>query len=1095
MRIKKSIRGIAGVWCLLGLLMTTLITSIFAWFTILDKASVDSGQGSTASSYFAGGDGSQDSPYLIDRPIHLYNLAWLQYLGYFNKQENNVYQQKYFKLSANLDMTSDGGGWTLPPIGTSDNPFIGSFDGAGYIISNLTVDNQLGTDHITRKPTAVTSLTGVNIVGMFGVVGSYNLNSNYTYSSAVNLIKDFYLDGALIRSQLTETLIGIAVGYENASVTNVGISSSGVEVASGSTALSSGPTTNISDYTTVGYATAAYKSYHRNTETVIKTPSATAASFTYESTGTSTGEGGSIAMDSIYSRLISIRSSATATSISGAVSARTDIYAADGTTFLTTSSSTDYSGSFKEYYDSSNPLKGSFCFSRWSSYSDSSSYVYLYGGKTLPTAVTKITLGKYLIASGSDYLTVSGTTPANTTTAASALRWAFTDYGGTGDIIAVISNTVYYLYASGNGLALSTSSHPYWTQDGDYLVYNDSYYLRYSGSSWTSSSSRASSLTITEEQATSSSETSENSSFTTSDTYFPINVDSSYLPTDTNTGYIISGGSSNTSTGTFPYKYGDIRVSRYAISSISTALNANSYNSSGSNLEVITVDHRSSDYGNFVRVSDNYNGSNSSVSSTLSKSIPNTKKYTVSALGLKKYDKSRGTLNDTLSSASYLYGLHFMEATIDKNNAVKVPHAKIKKANSEKLDYTDYYMPRDSIDFNLPKRGYINFFAGTYFSNNDSFFSLHQIFRNEDDSISDIKEISKIYGDGNKSHAYYYQFSGESNYYNGVDGYADSLPTGYTEVFDTTWIKSPSLMIQNAMYYFEVPANEGEYALGSATGKIGSYLIYLDISANAQEIDRTTVLEDIITTTKTYEYPLGLSLVVTPTSDSKETVEALNSAAIALQAGYAGTMSLVKSGTTITFTSSSTAYVPGFKGDALTLAKSGSTDPPSITPYQTSVSEIKRQTYIDYNTVENKTTYVIITDQDGSETCVDGDGKSVTSYQLSDGTLTTFSSVTIDVSNLTSILATYNYPTNATYNATSSAYDYTSVTSAYTFTHEKDDSNNDLTVDKVTGYTITISSSTETLTVTVTVKDSAYAVTINGTTVEVGTALSVAAGA
>jgi hypothetical protein len=93
------------------------------------------------------------------------------------------------------------------------------------------------------------------------------------------------------------------------------------------------------------------------------------------------------------------------------------------------------------------------------------------------------------------------------------------------------------------------------------------------------------------------------------------------------------------------------------------------------------------------------------------------------------------------------------------------------------------------------------------------------------------------------------------------------------------------------------------------------------------------------------------------------------------------------------------------------------------------------------------------------------------------------------------ILATYNYPTNATYNATSSAYDYTSVTSAYTFTHEKDDSNNDLTVDKVTGYTITISSSTETLTVTVTVKDSAYAVTINGTTVEVGTALSVAAGA
>ena len=44
--------------------------------------------GSTEVSYFESGDGSSEKPYVISSPVHLYNLAWLQYLGYFNLGDN-----------------------------------------------------------------------------------------------------------------------------------------------------------------------------------------------------------------------------------------------------------------------------------------------------------------------------------------------------------------------------------------------------------------------------------------------------------------------------------------------------------------------------------------------------------------------------------------------------------------------------------------------------------------------------------------------------------------------------------------------------------------------------------------------------------------------------------------------------------------------------------------------------------------------------------------------------------------------------------------------------------------------------------------------
>ena len=58
-------------------------------------------------------------------------------------------------------------------------------------------------------------------------------------------------------------------------------------------------------------------------------------------------------------------------------------------------------------------------------------------------------------------------------------------------------------------------------------------------------------------------------------------------------------------------------------------------------------------------------------------------------------------------------------------------------------------------------------------------------------------------------------------------------------MFDTDWIERPSGLITNAMYYFEIPVNAGEYALGSVekqgneSERYGAYLCYLDIGTSA----------------------------------------------------------------------------------------------------------------------------------------------------------------------------------------------------------------------------------------------------------------------
>jgi len=317
--------------------------------------------------------------------------------------------------------------------------------------------------------------------------------------------------------------------------------------------------------------------------------------------------------------------------------------------------------------------------------------------------------------------------------------------------------------------------------------------------------------------------------------YFPLNLNENGLEKDdysagkTNTGYIIGGSYDKTTSGTFPYKSGDIRISRYEQSDVKNSLNNKILNET----EVYTIN----------------NSGTKSLSSLTS--------------SLQKYPEARINFEKTLAKDNYLYGLHFMKGNISADSTFTAHHISINNT-----EYENYDFPTDCIDFKLKSKGYINFFGGTYFSNNNSFFSLHQIYR-EGTKIIAIKEITDIFeydAKDSSKYKYVYKYSDGSFRYSDsdVDDVMNSLPNGYktTPVFETKWIKLQSNNFKtNRIYYFEIPTDEGEYALGSVEGGTGAYLLYLDISANGSKPITITTEEFIAETTYSARTPKGVQFI------------------------------------------------------------------------------------------------------------------------------------------------------------------------------------------------------------------------------------------
>lgn len=801
--MKRIFRSLAA----LLIIVISFSAISFAWLASGKYLNFPSSFGGSATpAYFAGGDGSKDNPFRITNAVHLYNLAWLQYLGYFNRREgfNNGLDQTYFELGKDVDMR----GRAIPPIGTEEYPFIGEFKGNGHKVTNLTISNKKGTGDLVYSPTnAKFSSTNmlcyandnsgkeIEIVGMFGVTGNYNkyldtYANTYTGLNKADVnVSNFYVDKIHVRSNSAKTLAGLAAGYIGGNFSNVGVYRSDIKFAANAQANGVAGEGVLSKYSLVG----AYN------EDLI----------TWDDVGGTTGWGGSIDMKSLFTRLQGFKSTPTS--------------------YVDTNFNDTTSGNIR-YYDEK---KGSVYFIGSSAGSTGSTsgidnLIRLYGGKIGMgyENFDVVNDGFFISTTDKKYLTLKnlGITGARqyTTDINSAVTWfydsvnksLYTYVNGN----QTTGNKVFINVTAGGTIESSASQTVQWEREGNRFyanvqvvypnkVYNYTYYLSVSNNQWRGSFTPTN-LAITPSNGVMryystkyiySGKVNNGSETRNFATYIPLLTDNDGNVIQKNTGYIASGSTTmeqNAATG-------DIRVKYDFISSLSQSLvNGSSYGT-GDSIKIYT---RTAKSGGFVSFTDAYGSATSG-----------------KKLNLVKYENAKANFDALFAdSSAKVYGMHFMSAPISINNVYTADYAMI---NGEEYKDGNYQMVANAIDFKAKKKGHINFFSGTYYGTDKNFFSLHEIKRNGN-KITEIKSISKIYAhktDNKVDYIYLY----DDNTYSSSD-YSEA---NYELAFDVDWLINPEINL-NSVYYFEIPVNAGEYALGSASTGDGAYLMYLDIGAN-----------------------------------------------------------------------------------------------------------------------------------------------------------------------------------------------------------------------------------------------------------------------
>ncbi len=339
-----------------GITMLTAVafaTSTFAWFAYVPTLSfgtgsgkINVGAGSETSYYESGSGDSINDPYIISNRNHLYNLAWLQYMGRYNTPSIS---QKYFKLKNDIDMS----GLTLPPIGTDNYPFLGHFDGNNKTVSNLIISNDDPTssnsDFGVTKPAAnnLQNTEQPEIVGFFGVVGQSPTIDDLTYSSSIVSVSNLTLNNITVRSKTDQTLIGIAAGYVDGTLSGVKVDGNATIDVDGqsTTAAINSITDHISDYGLVGFTTKTSRSgsYSQDVSAYYDSE---------DNEGQGANWGGSIAIDDLFDRLTAIKNTYTVTTTSF-VTEKTNTYK-ENTTFVSTANTNTTSEYIYEYNESKN---------------------------------------------------------------------------------------------------------------------------------------------------------------------------------------------------------------------------------------------------------------------------------------------------------------------------------------------------------------------------------------------------------------------------------------------------------------------------------------------------------------------------------------------------------------------------------------------------------------------------------------------------------------------------------------------------------------------------------------------------------------------
>lgn len=768
-----------------------ILMSSIAWFSN-GSSIIDFGSSGTPNlvggmevAYFGGGSGTENDPYIISNRNHLYNLAWLQYLGKFNTVDYTLttpeksIQEKFFKITNDIDMK----GMVLPPIGTETYPFFGhlysdklddngNFTGEPCSIINLVVSNddprQSDSDFGVNKPKKINDFghafklnnadNVTRVIGFMGAVGKIPTNSSVTASEVSSItpsLENITLENIRIQNKTQQMLIGLAAGYVDGTMKGVKVSGSsylkiekinGQSDAIDTTRISK----NLSDYGLVGYS---------------------------KYTGSSGG----------------------------------------------------FSQTLSKFYDSEDPAHGG---NSWGGSFDARSYNrWIYD--LYKSSVTDNLGNTY------EYSTMKSGVQTSPYT---HNKKVFTDF------------TLRF------GTAVKTE--PYGTQAKGYTKYT--YYA----------------------DPDSFNEPPDNHSVDTPSSGKPKSIvyqlkDDCYLPlkfedgtkTSThikNTGYIVGATYDeekrvNGSPKIASYYYAGIGNSLQNTQwAVGSALAQTGLEYDNSKLEVLTYSQSDSAWR---RISDEYNANNECTNGL----IKNYTKVGYADLGLTKYKDSRKSVKETFEAGSRIHGIHFEQVELSKDSVLSVSSGI--KINGETPSGT-YQLPKGSVDFNLKKTGIINFFAGTYYTatRTFNFFSIYKVNRSGG-TISSLQRISKIYTNTNfnsnveansaTNPQYVYQFNGESKPSN-----AGSL------VFDVATVLEGNCSINNTLFYFEVPVNDGEYAFGMVPGKsastyTGAYLIYLDIAVNGEDgVANSVSAYSVTTSAKSNKYPMGVDFAISGIGDN-----------------------------------------------------------------------------------------------------------------------------------------------------------------------------------------------------------------------------------
>ncbi|QJD84740.1 S-layer homology domain-containing protein [Cohnella herbarum] len=181
---------------------------LFAFVLLLPTEAVFRSPEASAAALFAGGSGTAGDPYLISNPTQLNNVREML--------------NKNFKLTQNIDLTeyvsssglgyNEGKGWN--PIGMSESPFTGVFDGDGHVITGLAINRSEMTTGLFR------GLTGT--IKNLGVVGAQVVNQLPITGILVGQSLGGTIQNCFVKGSVTSTAntAGGLVGANSGTIAN-----------------------------------------------------------------------------------------------------------------------------------------------------------------------------------------------------------------------------------------------------------------------------------------------------------------------------------------------------------------------------------------------------------------------------------------------------------------------------------------------------------------------------------------------------------------------------------------------------------------------------------------------------------------------------------------------------------------------------------------------------------------------------------------------------------------------------------------------------------------------------------------------------------